>query len=59
MNHRLFACVFSLVLPTCLVAGDLQWPQFRGGLAAGVAPDGPLPDTWDTTKNVAWKTAIP
>ena len=59
MNHRLFACVFSLVLPTWLVAGDLQWPQFRGGLAAGVAPDGPLPDTWDTTKHVAWKTPIP
>lgn len=37
-----------------------QWPQFRGPGSTGVAPDSPgLPDTWSTTRNVRWKTAIP
>ncbi len=35
------------------------WPQFRGP-NAGVVPDNPaLPDSWSTSENVAWKTAIP
>lgn len=59
MKHRLLTSAVCLICSTCLVAADVQWPQFRGGPAAGVAPDGPLPDSWDTTKNVAWKTAIP
>jgi outer membrane protein assembly factor BamB len=59
MNHRLLASAFGLVFPALIFAAELHWPQFRGGPAAGVAPEGPLPDSWDTTKNVAWKTAIP
>ena len=36
------------------------WPRFRGADATGVVPDDPrLPDTWDTEKNVQWKTTIP
>jgi len=35
------------------------WPQFRGPGATGVAESAGLPDTWSTTENVRWKTAIP
>ena len=36
-----------------------QWPQFRGPGSTGVAEGANLPDTWSTTQNVKWKTAIP
>jgi outer membrane protein assembly factor BamB len=35
------------------------WPQFRGPGSTGVAEGTNLPDTWSTTENVKWKTAIP
>ena len=36
-----------------------EWPRFRG-LQAGVADDDPkLPETWSSTKNIAWKIDIP
>ena len=52
------------VLLLALVVGPLvvhaeQWPQFRGPGALGVAESAKLPETWSTTKNVRWKTAIP
>src|SRR5918993_1915598 len=39
----------------------VDWPQFRGISAGGVAEGFSLPTTWDTTKdtNVAWKTPVP
>jgi outer membrane protein assembly factor BamB len=36
-----------------------DWPQFRGGSAAGVADGRGLPETWSTTQNVVWKADIP
>lgn len=39
------------------VAGD--WPQWRGPLANGVAPDANPPVEWSETKNVRWKLALP
>ncbi|MCH7814141.1 MAG: PQQ-binding-like beta-propeller repeat protein, partial [Planctomycetes bacterium] len=36
-----------------------QWPQFRGPLGTGVAPNGDPPVTWSEDRNVRWKTAIP
>ncbi len=53
-----------LVLLFALVAGTLavhaeQWPQFRGPGSLGVSDSSTLPETWSTTKNVRWKTAIP
>jgi len=41
------------------VVGAEQWPQFRGPGALGVADSPALPDSWSTTQNVRWKTAIP
>jgi outer membrane protein assembly factor BamB len=36
-----------------------NWPQWRGPLANGVAPEATPPLTWSETRNVKWKLAIP
>ncbi len=38
-------------------AGD--WLQFRGPGGNGVSGDKNLPETWDGTKNIAWKVELP
>ena len=40
-------------------APPVNWPQFRGPEARGVAEGEGLPDTWSDTENVAWKTDLP
>ena len=35
------------------------WPQWRGPLASGVAPQANPPLTWSETNNVRWKVKIP
>ena len=53
----LHLAVMIVTMPALLAAQN--WPQFRGTMA-GVGVDDPdLPDTWSTTDNVAWVTAIP
>ena len=53
----LHLAVMIVTMPALLAAQN--WPQFRGTMA-GVGVDDPdLPDTWSTTENVAWVTAIP
>jgi outer membrane protein assembly factor BamB len=39
----------------------IDWPQFRGIAATGIADDRPLPTTWSVAegRNVAWKTPLP
>ena len=39
--------------------GNSNWPQWRGPLANGVAPEGNPPTTWSETQNVKWKVKIP
>jgi outer membrane protein assembly factor BamB len=36
-----------------------DWPEFRGPTGQGASKAGDLPLEWSTTKNVAWKQAIP
>ena len=36
-----------------------NWPQWRGPLANGVAPEADPPLEWSETKNVKWKVKIP
>jgi len=36
-----------------------HWPQWRGPLSTGVAPQGNPPTAWSETKNVRWKTPLP
>jgi len=35
------------------------WPQWRGPLATGVAPQADPPVEWSETENVRWKTELP
>ena len=37
-----------------------NWPEFRGPDRTAVVPDNPrLPETWNATDNVAWRTEVP
>src|SRR6185436_18838429 len=40
-------------------APDQNWAQWRGPLAAGVAPAGDPPTEWSETKNIKWNVKIP
>jgi outer membrane protein assembly factor BamB len=54
--------VLPLVWAVGVIAGAAaaeDWPQFRGPTGQGIAGDGSYPVEWSTTKNVAWKQAIP
>ena len=56
--RTLVAALTISVLGPLLCAAD-QWPQFRGPQSTGVADDPALPETWNATRNVVWKTEIP
>lgn len=54
------AIVFGIaVLTVSATLCQANWPQWRGPLATGVAPDANPPLEWSETKNVKWKIAIP
>ncbi len=66
MNARnvLLNAVVFLIAPALTAAesgGDAMqfWPQWRGPLFSGVAPQADPPLHWSETNNVKWKTAIP
>src|SRR4030095_8243656 len=40
-------------------AADKDWPQWRGPLGTGVAPNANPPVTWSETNNVKWKVKLP
>ena len=58
MSRAFFPIASAVLLLASNVLAEANWPQFRGP-SAGVAEDNPLPDTWSTTENVAWKVEIP
>ena len=49
----------AILLVAATVVHAQDWPRFRGPGGQGHSPETSLPGTWDATKNVAWKTAIP
>jgi outer membrane protein assembly factor BamB len=57
------ALTATLLLPfaACAAASDAEqfWPQWRGPLATGVAPQADPPVTWSETNHVKWKVRIP
>ncbi len=61
LGRRLFALPFLVFWSAAVVSGQSDnWPQWRGPDVTAVVPDDPqLPETWNATDNVAWKTAIP
>lgn len=36
-----------------------DWPQWRGPLGTGAAPDADPPISWSDTENIRWKVALP
>jgi len=66
--RRLVSLAILFGLVTVVAVADEQapravdnWPQWRGPLATGVAPQGDPPVVWDETAgtNIRWKTALP
>jgi len=56
---RLIASTVALCLLTQLtLAGEADWPQFRGPGARGVAPDAARTDTWSATEHIGWVREI-
>src|SRR5947208_10549083 len=59
------ALLTACVLTTAAPAGDFgrerldNWHHWRGPEANGTAPKADPPVTWDASKNVKWKTALP
>ena len=49
--------LLSLLSAAVAVADD--WPQFRGGVAQGLAVNARVPGQWSQTDHVAWRTGIP
>src|SRR5260221_2196106 len=50
---------WSCLSANCATAADANWPQWRGPLQNGVAPQAEPPTEWSETKNIKWKTNIP
>lgn len=50
---------FSLFSTLAHSGPSVNWPQFRGGPASGVADDSTLPVRWSATENVAWVADVP
>jgi outer membrane protein assembly factor BamB len=66
--HRLLLSAATVMLAGIAVTGapaaprpGVDWPQFRGIAANGIAEGFSLPTTWNaaTGANILWKTAIP
>ena len=57
---RNVACLLAVcgVLQTAVRAAD-HWPQWRGPLGTGVAPDADPPVQWSEDDNVRWKSPLP
>ena len=57
-----FVALVVMVPLVAIVAGSnpshADWPQWRGPLGTGVAPDATPPIEWDLEKNVLWKSKI-
>ena len=51
------AALLALALPAG--GADNNWPQWRGPLGTGAAPDAEPPTKWSETENVKWKVKLP
>jgi outer membrane protein assembly factor BamB len=49
----------AIAISAPLADSDGHWPQWRGPLMTGVAPNGNPPLEWSESKNVRWKVEIP
>src|SRR5882672_10494082 len=60
LTYLLAASLLTAVTTFASTADWQQnWPQWRGPLARGVAPDATPPREWSETNNIRWKVALP
>jgi outer membrane protein assembly factor BamB len=53
------AALYGSLNSSGLLAGEANWPQFRGPGARGISTNTNLPEHWSASENVAWKAQIP
>jgi len=53
------ACVLSTAAADRVGDAQDNWPQWRGPLGTGAAPNARPPLEWDDTKNIRWKKELP
>ncbi|MBL4886272.1 MAG: PQQ-binding-like beta-propeller repeat protein [Planctomycetaceae bacterium] len=51
-------CVVVLVASSSQLLSEEAWPQFRGPLGNGHAPQSNIPLTWSETENITWKIPV-
>jgi outer membrane protein assembly factor BamB len=56
LTPQLFAIAFAC---TTLCARAESWPHWRGPAFNGSSPERNLPETWNETKGIKWKTPLP
>jgi outer membrane protein assembly factor BamB len=59
MTRPASALAVFLLVTRAVLAGEADWPSFRGGERAGSAEAKSLPDAWSPEQNVVWKCDIP
>jgi outer membrane protein assembly factor BamB len=55
---NLLACALIVTVVSSSALAE-NWPQWRGPLGTGVAPDADPPTTWSESQNIKWKVRIP
>ncbi|REJ90736.1 MAG: hypothetical protein DWQ34_16680, partial [Planctomycetota bacterium] len=55
----LLGATMSLVRVADAAEPLAQWPNWRGPLSTGEAPQADPPTEWNESKNIRWKTALP
>jgi outer membrane protein assembly factor BamB len=45
--------------PAAATSAGQNWPQWRGPLGTGIAPNAEPPVSWSETENIKWKVKIP
>ena len=51
--------VMAGALGSSAASSEQNWPQWRGPLAIGIAPNANPPTTWSETEHIRWKVKIP
>lgn len=56
--HQAF-CTFIIASAASLPAAEQSWPQWRGPLQTGAAPEADPPMKWSESENIGWKLKLP
>ncbi len=59
MKLSLISCVMFLCFAFTLEAVSADWPAFRGPQGNGITEDSGFATSWDSDKNITWRTPLP